>query len=80
MHLPVIPLKSRFKSVRICASVPSNLAREGKKLALSHRISFSSYITMLLEHDLSDRKSPGRPIPSAGPRGCAAGEPPRARR
>jgi hypothetical protein len=52
----MIPLKTRFETVRICASVPSNLAKEGRKLAHIHRISFSSYIAMLLEHDLADRE------------------------
>jgi len=49
-------MKPRFKTARICLSLRSDLARDGRRLAKSYRMSFSAYVTMLLERDLSERK------------------------
>jgi hypothetical protein len=56
MQLVMIELKPRLKTVRVGISVRSDLAKEGRRLAKSYHMSFSSYVTMLLERDLADRK------------------------
>ena len=56
MHPGMIELKPRFKTVRACLSLRSDLAREGRRLAKSYRMSFSAYVTMLLDRDLAERK------------------------
>lgn len=57
IHPGMIELKRRSKTVRICFSSPANLAREGRRLAKSYHMSFSAYVTMLLERDLAERKA-----------------------
>lgn len=56
MQLMMIELKPRFKTVRVGISVRSDLVKEGRRLAKSYHMSFSAYVTMLLDRDLVERK------------------------
>ena len=56
MHLGMIELKPRFKTVRVCLSLRSDLAKGGRRLAKTYHMSFSAYVTMLLDRDLAERK------------------------
>jgi hypothetical protein len=53
----MIDLKPKFKTVRVCLSLPSDLVKAGRRLAKSHHMSFSAYVTMLLERDLAERET-----------------------
>ena len=56
MHRWMLDLKPRSKTVRVCVSLPSNLVRQGRRFARSHNRSFSAYVALLLEGDLSGRE------------------------